>query len=249
MTNQYNPKDHWEQRLSERFNLRGVGHISYSEGYYTWLYRRKKRCIEDFFAGFDLEGKDVLDIGAGTGFFVEWFLQRKAQVCGIDITEASIGRLAKRLPVEFHVADISSADYRPPRVFDVVNMWDVIYHIVDTAAFERSIRNISISMKDGGLFLLTDWFGAPSDRQLAPHVKGRCLGTHRAALTTNGFEFVGVRPLYGFLNRRVLGKRLDNALGWLYFHLDNHLKTIPADNLSLSIWKFCGTEMCQALDS
>jgi 2-polyprenyl-3-methyl-5-hydroxy-6-metoxy-1,4-benzoquinol methylase len=79
VTEQYDPSEYWERRLSKRFNLRGVGHISYSEGYNTWLYRRKKRCLEDFFGGVDLQGKDVLDIGSGTGFFVEWYLARKAR--------------------------------------------------------------------------------------------------------------------------------------------------------------------------
>jgi SAM-dependent methyltransferase len=240
---QYNPKEYWERRLAKRFSLKGVGHISYSEGYNTWLYRRKKRCIDEFFSGVDLAGKDVLDIGSGTGFFVEWYLARKARVCGIDITQASVSRLAARLPVEVHVADISAAEYRPLRTFDIINMWDVIYHIIDPAAFERSIDNISISMKDGGLFLLTDAFGAPSDKQVAPHVKMRCLRSYDS-LAEKGFELVEVRPLYGFLNRTVLNKRLDNVLGRLYFHLDNRLIKVPADNLSLCVWKFRGGKKC-----
>jgi hypothetical protein len=45
----YKPKLYWEKRLSQHFDLKGVGNIGFSTTYNGWLYRRKRRCIEGFF--------------------------------------------------------------------------------------------------------------------------------------------------------------------------------------------------------
>jgi SAM-dependent methyltransferase len=237
MSDPYDPKHFWESRLSNSFNLKGVGHIGFSESYNSWLYRRKKRCLESSLGNIPLEGKEVLDIGCGTGFFVEWYLERGANVCGIDITDVSIEKLKQRYRGEFFTQDITDPDYRPRREFDVVNMWDVIYHIVEANAFDRALENISRSVKPDGLFVFTDWFGASSDVRVADHVQVRCLGTYQQTLARKGFELVGIYPLYNVLNKTHLG-RLDNYLACLYFLLDNLSKKIPQDNLSLSVWRY-----------
>lgn len=231
------PRQYWEQRLRDCFNFRGVGHISFNESYNTWLYRRKKRCIESFFRNTALNGKHVLDVGCGTGFFIEWYLQQGAHVCGVDITEVSIRTLEQLYHCEFFIQDISSPDYQPYKAFDVVNMWDVVYHIVDPTAFDQAFDNIASSLKEGGLLIFTDWFGSVSDIHIADHVQARCLDTYQKKLPHKGFELVCVYPLYKTLNKRHLSK-LDNHLGWLYFLLDNLSTKISRDNLSLSVWRY-----------
>ena len=222
----YDPRTYWEDRLSKHFNLKGVGHVSFSESYNHWLYRRKYACIESLFRDRSLRGKDVLDIGCGTGFFVRWYIERGANVYGVDITQTSIQYLSKRFPGDFMVMDISDANYFPPKICDVVNAWDVIYHIVDTEGFHQSLTNIAKSCRKGALLLLTDWLGAPFDVRVAPHVKFRCLSTYQSILSDLGFDFIELRPLYNFLNTERMG-RLDNFFAPAYFILDNHLKVIP----------------------
>jgi SAM-dependent methyltransferase len=208
----YDPKEYWEHRLGNFFNYRGVGHIGFNESYNNWLYRRKKRCIESFFGDMILKGRYVLDVGCGTGFFIEWFIKRGANVCGIDITEVSIRKLEQLYSCEFFTQDITAPDYQPYREFDVVNMWDVVYHIVEPIAFDRAFDNIARSLNEGGLLLLTDWFGAGSDVRIAEHVQARCLDTYQHILPRKGFELVSVCPLYKTLNKQhLLG--LDNHLG------------------------------------
>jgi SAM-dependent methyltransferase len=213
-----------------------VGHISFSESYNTWLYHRKKRCIELCLRDTPLKGKDVLDVGCGTGFFVEWYLEQGANVCGIDITEVSIQKLKQRYRGEFFIQDITDPDYRPYREFHIVNMWDVVYHIVESNAFNQAVDNISSSLKDGGLLLFTDWLGVSSDVRFADHVQGRCPSTYQQILRQKGFELVSIFPLYNTLNKTYL-KKLDNYLGWFYSLLNNLSKEIPKDNLTLSVWR------------
>ena len=123
----YQPKQYWERRLSQHFDLQGVGHIAFSTAYNGWLFRRKRRCMGQFFKNRDLRGKDVLDIGCGTGFFVEWYLRQGAKVTGVDITTVSVETLSTKFDADFQVADITDPSFSVHGLFDIVNMWDVIF--------------------------------------------------------------------------------------------------------------------------
>jgi SAM-dependent methyltransferase len=237
MTESYEPSKYWERRLSNCFDLRGVGHIGYGEAYNEWLYRRKKYVIERCLRQVPLQGHHVLDVGCGTGFFVQWYLDRGAIVHGLDITTTSIDRLTRQFGHNFQVQDISDPSYRPPRLFDVVNMWDVIYHIISETGFQQAFRNIARSLQPGGLLLFTDWFGAPCDSSVADHVRARCLDTYKEVLPGLGFRLVSTIPLYHFLNKPHL-PRFDDHLGRLYFLLDCAMRTISSDNISLGLWSY-----------
>jgi 2-polyprenyl-3-methyl-5-hydroxy-6-metoxy-1,4-benzoquinol methylase len=236
MVSPYDPQQYWEDRLKKRFDLSGVGHIGFTKRYNGWLYQRKRRCIELALHDVPLKGKDVLDIGCGTGFFVKWYLERGAFVCGIDITATSVQILSELYPCEFHRQDIAAVDYQASKKFDIVNMWDVIYHVVSPESFMQAVGNISESLKVGGLLLLTDWFGLTHDTRIADHVMARCLETYQRILPKNGLHLLRTYPLYKLLDKNNVGP-LDNNLGWLYFFLDNFQTKIPADNLSLSVWR------------
>ncbi len=231
----YEPKRFWERRLSQHFDLKGVGHIAFSTTYNGWLYRRKRRCIEEFFKNVDLKGKQVLDIGCGTGFFVEWYLRRGAKVTGVDITALAIERLSAKLDANFQVADITDPAFPVRGPFDIVNMWDVIYHIVDQNGFDRALVNIKDCLNPDGLFLFTDWLGLPEDQAIAAHVQARCLATYQRVLPANGLKLLSVRPLYTVLNRHNMNARVDNVMGAIYYFIDNQIRTIARDNLSLGI--------------
>jgi SAM-dependent methyltransferase len=235
----YNPKQYWENRLTEHFDLQGVGRIGFGKSYNTWLYRRKRRCIASCFAAINLEGKTVFDVGCGTGFFIEWFLQQGAIVSGIDITELSIRKLRTRYRCNLFRQDISAEGYVPPRLFDIVNMWDVIYHIVEPDAFGRACRNISRSLNDGGFFLFTGWLGRASDIRLADHVQGRCLTTYKLTLPSLGFELIRVLPLYTALNTTRF-RPFTDRLGMPLYVFDNLWRRISRHNLSLAVWRYHG---------
>ena len=236
MSESYDPQHYWEDRLQSRFNLQGVGNIGFTEHYNAWLYRRKRRCLETCFRRIPLQGKTVLDVGCGTGFFVNWYLKKGASVYGIDITQMSIQRLKAKFSGEFYTQDITDRHYRPLRRFDIVNMWDVIYHVITPEQCAQAFTNISKSITDDGLLLFTDSFGLQTDRRIANHVQARCLKTYRELLPKSGFQLLGLYPLYSKLNSAHLG-RFDNYLGSLYFFLDTVQSKIAEDNISLSLWR------------
>jgi 2-polyprenyl-3-methyl-5-hydroxy-6-metoxy-1,4-benzoquinol methylase len=237
MSREYHPKEYWEHRLKQHFDLRGVGRIGFNEFYNAWLYRRKKHCIATIFAAANLKGKTVLDVGCGTGFFIDWFLQHGAIVSGMDITEISVATLKARFGSAVFRQDISDEHYVPRQLFDIVNMWDVVYHIVETDSFIRTFTNIAQSLKSGGLLLVTDWLGCISDVQLANHVQGRCLATYLRTLPTLGFELIRVMPVYITLN--ILRFRsLTERLGMVFYLFDKFCSRMSRCNLSLAVWRY-----------
>jgi len=247
----YNPENYWKKRLSEDFNLKGVGHIYYNEHYNKWLYKGKIRALKKVLKLFsiDLKNKIICDIGSGMGFFINFYHIHKAKyILGIDITDISIEWLRNNYP-EYHFIrnDISkpSLYQKYNSKFDIINVFDVIYHITDDEAFERAIFNIAQLAKKDGFIFITDLFGAQTI-QAAEHVKFRDKKTYQVTFKENNLDILCIYPLYYLLNQQIfgkinilgfrrIGKRLDSTFSPLYYFLDNFLLSLKRSNLNLLV--------------
>jgi 2-polyprenyl-3-methyl-5-hydroxy-6-metoxy-1,4-benzoquinol methylase len=237
LNKRYDPKTYWEARLAAQPGLRGVGHLSFGARYNDWLYRAKSRALESALRGVSLAGKSVLDVGSGVGYFVQWYSDRDANVTGIDIAENAVQDLRRRFRGEFYVMDISRPQPHAPAEYDIVNTWDVMYHIVDDDGFGRALRFLAEQVRPGGLLLVTDRLGGSSDRQAAAHVRMRCLETYQKVLQPLGMTLLGVHFLYRWLNRRLTLPALDSRLAGVLYWLDGLDSRIPSGNLSLGLWR------------
>lgn len=233
----YDPQQYWEGRLGSQSALRGTGHISFTEGYNQWLYKAKLRALERAVNGVVLSGRRVLDVGCGSGFFVDWYTRQGSSVDGVDITSRSIASLSSRFPGKFRQLDVSAAGNPPLEAYDVVNVWDVLYHVVDDDGFARALRLIAGAVAPGGLLLITDRLAAASDVRAAPHVRMRCLATYQQQLAPLGLELAGHHFLFGWLNRYVTHPAVDSRLGRFYYWLDGRARVIPGDSVSLGVWR------------
>ena len=152
--NLYDPQKYWEDRLKSRYDLTGVGNIVFDKKYNEYLYKLQLSVLKKALKKYkiSLHGKTVLDIGCGTGFFSAFYHKSLAQITGIDITTTSIESLRKSFPDgKFITMDISAEltankEYFENR-FDLVNMLNVIFHIVDDAKFERALENLADMLK------------------------------------------------------------------------------------------------------
>jgi len=65
---EYVPAAYWEARLEGLFNLRGVGHLGFSEGYNEWYYRLNKKVLAAAVRrnAIRTSGARLLDMGIGT---------------------------------------------------------------------------------------------------------------------------------------------------------------------------------------
>src|SRR3972149_6487876 len=83
----YEPKSYWEERLRQSFSLKHTGHIGFSLVYNKWSYKAKARVLENALSGLNIncKGKAVLDVGCGTGFWVEFYKSNGAATrVGVD---------------------------------------------------------------------------------------------------------------------------------------------------------------------
>lgn len=240
----YDPQKYWENRLKNRFDVVGVGHPSFTSWYNEFLYKLQILILRDALRKhkISLSGKKVLDIGCGTGIFSKYYLNNSAQVTGIDITRTSIESLRRTLPAgRFITMDISAEmagnkEYFE-RQFDIINMLNVIFHIVDEAKFEKTLENLVTCLRDGGYLIISDNFY--DDFIPSPNTRFRSVDRYKT-LEKNGVTILEIVPIYFLMNRRfdILPYTLNSLISPLLFVTDYivaKLKWPEAKNIKLMI--------------
>ena len=93
--------------------------------------------------------KELLDVGSGSGYFLEVAKERGWSVKGIEFNKDMIELSNKNsLNVDNHsLEDL----FKRGEKFDVISSWFVLEHIKDIKSF---IRDIELLLKEGGLLLL-----------------------------------------------------------------------------------------------
>ena len=230
----YRPRDFWEERLASQFDVRGTGETRLSLAYNQACYALRRSVLERALsaAGFDPRGRRVLDVGCGAGFFTAYYLERGAIVTGVDIAQTSVDRLSQRHPeARFLRADVSET--RPEGSYDLVNAFDVLYHIVDDRAWASAVANLAEVVARGGLLLITDAF--EEWEGLASHNRMRALERYRAALEPRGFRLAPLRPTHVLLNRGLGPIRFLNRVPMLLYAIDRALLAIaPTPRLAVN---------------
>ena len=218
----YEPRQFWEQRLREHFDLRGTGETGLSLAYNRACYALRREVLERALreAHVALAGASVLDVGCGTGFFTNFYLERGARVTGIDIAAASVERLAAEFPeARFVRADVGEEEIAER--YDLVNMFDVFFHITDDWRWEFAMRNVAGAVSAGGVLVYTDVF-SPSASELA-HNRTRPLVRHLDILQASGFKLLRMYPTHVLLNHDLGPFRFLNAVPALLLGVDRVL--------------------------
>src|SRR5205823_6315102 len=109
----------------------------------------------------------------------------------------AIERLSARHPgARFILGDVSETPV--PGTFDIVNAFDVLYHIVDDARWEAAVRHVARAVAPGGALLVTDTFAASN--AAAAHNRMRPLERWRALLESEGLSPGRPHPTHVLLN-------------------------------------------------
>ncbi|HEV8599698.1 MAG TPA: class I SAM-dependent methyltransferase [Gemmatimonadales bacterium] len=206
----FDNRQYWETRLREHYSLAGVGYLRLGRRYNEWMYRVRGDVFDRVVAGIGSResgtgwsGAEILDVGSGTGFYVERWLRLGAQVTGLDLTEVAVAELGRALPAaRFVRADIGGDLTGVPldaASFDAVSAMDVLFHLVDDTAYARSFSNIAGLLKPGGWFLWSDNFlRHPAERVM--HQTSRPLAESVRLLEAAGFEMVERVPMFVLMN-------------------------------------------------
>ncbi len=198
----FDAEQFWADRY-RNIDLTKSGHIDLPVAYNQWLYRRKKEQLLNGLrrAGFEPEGRSILEIATGTGVYVEmWKKLGIARLAGIDISQAATEHLKVRFPeYSFLKRDLALPNLVGDvgKDFDLVTAVDMLYHITDDDEFAVALDNLAQALKPGGLLAIHDLCLRHGEREFG-YLKWRNLDRYKAALDRAGFELLSRTPTFFF---------------------------------------------------
>jgi SAM-dependent methyltransferase len=204
----------WEARHRERAGFDAVGYAGAGEAYNAWLYRVRRTLFRRHVAPLAWRDSSVLDVASGTGFYLErWSETGAGEVVGSDVSETAVLRLRASFPdLRIDRFDVSGAvGELPQRQFDLVSAFDVLFHLLDDAAYGRAVANLARLTKPGGLLVISENFRLAGPRRFASVQVNREEGEILALLAEAGFAVVERRPMFVVMNAPARGNspRLD----------------------------------------
>lgn len=215
----FNPKEYWESRLNESFNLHGVGDIGLGVNYNNALYNVRKFAFHKLMKGLkmDFSKKQILDIGSGTGFYIErWKELNVNSIKGTDITNVVVENLSKKFPDNsFMQLDIGEKNDSLVPTYDFISAFDVLFHIVDDKRFEQAIKNINTLLTKNGYFVISDNFVHGKTKRLE-HQVSRSYEYMTKTIEDSGFKHVKTIPMFVLMNDPVdTDNRFVKKIFWL----------------------------------
>ncbi len=185
-------KDYWKKRYEKKFTIGSSGHVSFNEGYNSFVYRAYERALKKALSHYGgAAGKHVFDVGSGTGYWIEYYRKAEAAgITGVDLVDLSISNLRVLYPqYDLEVADIGSSSFAAKGRFDIVNCLDVLYYITADDAFGRALSNLADSLNQNGVLFITDTFRDAGPPRPPYYYQHRNLETYR-----NAMDKVGLVP-------------------------------------------------------
>ncbi|MCO6499921.1 MAG: methyltransferase domain-containing protein [Vicingus serpentipes] len=215
----FNPREYWESRLQESFNLHGVGDIGLGINYNNALYDVRKFAFRRIMKklNVDFTDKRVMDIGSGTGFYIERWNELKVRyIKGTDITSVVVQNLAKKFPnVFFEQLDIGRKIEDTQSEYDFISAFDVLFHIVDDERFKQAIINIHGLLNEEGYFVISDNFIHGETKRME-HQVSRSYEDMTSIIEGVGFKHVKTAPMFIFMNDPVdTNNRIIKKIFWL----------------------------------
>lgn len=197
----FDPALYWEDRL-QRFDLAAVGYEGLGLPYNRWLYRMRHTVFQQVVRAVrpDWGTAQVLDIGSGTGFYVNEWRRLGASVTGSDLTRVAVENLSQAFPeTRFAQFDVTKEPPFEPACFDAISAVDMLFHIVDDGLYEAACRNVASLLKTGGYFVFSENF-LHGETVRGTNQVNRTLPEIERALSSAGLEFVLRRPMFVLMN-------------------------------------------------
>ncbi len=197
---------YWQERVGGGVDVAVVGHRAMGRAYNGEIYARRFEALESMLARHVDKPPGqlrVLDIGCGSGIYTGfWKAKGVREYTGLDISARTIDHLGEAYPgYRFVHADVGEAlpdAIRDQDRFDIVTVFDVLYHIVDEQRFLSAIANIAGQLAgDGRLFVMD--FLCRHDYPVSDHVIYRARDRYLTGLRDRNLELVDSELLFHFL--------------------------------------------------
>lgn len=214
--NAYRPREYWGQRVSGDGSLANVGQTALGP-YNGYTYPLRLAALDRLLEGLPMRGQRIFDGGFGEGVYLGyWQRLGAASVAGIDLSERAVAAGLARYPgYELTTGDLSKADdFIPFRRYDVVTAIDVLYHVVDDAAWSAALGNLLSLVAPEGYFIFSDKFPTHGVYQPMSHVRRRSRALWNERLAASGFEVVRRIPVFVLMDDPITcGSH--PVIGWL----------------------------------
>jgi len=153
-----------------------------------------------------VDGGKVLDVGAGSGRWIRFFLERfsPAMLMGIDFASSSVDMLQRRygnhssVKTIFRTADLTEPGLDLDEKFDLINVMNVLFHIPEADRFSNAIRNLANHLAPGGRIVSTEYMPRTTMRTNWMLVRSRY--EIEAAAAGTGLRIVAVRASSAYSN-------------------------------------------------
>ncbi len=255
----FDPRRYWDRRLRRAWTLQGVGQSRLAHSYNRWMYRARRVAFRRAVRALPVDHRNlrVLDVGSGTGFYINLWRDLGVQsLTGFDIADSAVAKLRRRFhDVTFERRDISDSDVAAGGArFDVVSAFDVLFHIVEEDRYRAAFANLNGLLAPGGWFLFSEHFVHGEYRESpGGHHVSHTLGEIEELVRATGFEIVDRRPMLFLMAwpvdstarwRRTLWRRMvpvmaserwGNLLGAALYPLDVALTGLLAESPTVEI--------------
>lgn len=231
-------REFWAKRY-QSFSLSESGWMGAGERYNGYLYQCKRQALLKALARIPVGASaaiDVLDAGCGQGFFAGVWAREypNANYTGVDICEKVVAHLrATTLRQEFFAGDLATWRHPQQAKFDLIHSFEVLHLLLNDAAVESAVCNLSAQLKPGGHLLLTavmpDAVVEPND-----YIRHQGRAFWQSTFAKAGLEMVSADRMYYWLpdggpKNRVASKLLRLPGPGLLYALDRcaHALSLP----------------------
>lgn len=114
------------------------------------------------YTGKSIEQLQVLDVGCGTGWFLEYAQEAGATCYGVELGSGLAKLTAEHLGIQVWNCDL--LDVQTEQRFDVITMFDLIEHVVDPVALIKKAKELLT--EDGVILLFTPQYDSVAIQQM-----------------------------------------------------------------------------------
>ncbi|NQZ59269.1 MAG: class I SAM-dependent methyltransferase [Lentisphaeraceae bacterium] len=149
-------------------------------------------------------GADILDIGCGSGRWIRYFKENftPKSLTGLDLADSSIKLLNKWYKEEdsisFQVEDICNSDLNLNKEFDLINIANVFFHVVEQELFVNGMQNIKKHLAPGGYAITTEYL--PNVTTRTPMMLVHNREDYQRVVDYCGLKIVDIKAFAFFCN-------------------------------------------------
>jgi 2-polyprenyl-3-methyl-5-hydroxy-6-metoxy-1,4-benzoquinol methylase len=195
--------DYWDERHRQRDDLRSGGDVTYDyAGNQVFYAVRLGRLLDVLGHHSDVSAPwRVLDAGCGKGWFSRKLAECGHRVDGIDASEHAIAECSRLAVGTDRYFQTRLDTWAPSYLYDAVVSVDVLFHLMDDAVWEASLRNLCRLTRYGGKLVVAD-HDVETERLWSSYQVSRARGRYLEVTASEGLRYDGFHP-YAFRENRV----------------------------------------------